>query len=401
MSGRVLVFNAGSSSLKYRLLDPVAGAVIASGIVERIGQPAGLASHRAAGETWSWEGPIRDYAAALDVVRARFVEAGAPLAEEHLIAVGHRVVHGGEAFAEPVIVDADVLATIRRLSVLAPLHNPGNAEGIERAMAAFPGVPEVAVFDTAFFRTLPAAAATYAIDTELAAAHQIRRYGFHGTSHDYVSTAAAAHLGRRRADINQIVLHLGNGASISAIRGGVAVETSMGLTPLEGLVMGTRSGDVDPGVLLHLQRSADMDLAAVDHLLNRRSGILGLAGVVDFRDLHRLLDEGDERAKLAFDVYCHRARKYIGAYLAVLGRADAVVFTAGVGENDPITRAAILDGLAGLGISVDADRNASPSHRARIISPDGSPTAVLVVPTDEELAIARQAAQLVSDTAPS
>jgi acetate kinase len=395
MSGRVLVFNAGSSSLKYRLLDPVTGVAAANGIVERIGQPTGSASHRAGGETWSWQGPIPDYAAALDVVRTQFIEADAPLDDEQLLAVGHRVVHGGDTFAEPVVVDDAVLATIRELSVLAPLHNPANAEGIERAMAVFPGVRQVAVFDTAFFRTLPAAAYTYAIDADVAAAHRIRRYGFHGTSHDYVSSAAASFLGRPRSELNLIVLHLGNGASISAIRGGAAAETSMGLTPLEGLVMGTRSGDLDPGVLLHLQRSAGLDLDEVDNLLNRRSGILGLAGVVDFRDLHRLVDEGDPNARLAFDVYCHRARKYIGAYLAVLGGVDAVVFTAGVGENDPVTRAAIVDGLDGLGIALDPDRNASPSSGARVISPEGSSVSVLVVPTDEELAIARQAAALV------
>jgi acetate kinase len=394
-TGRVLVLNAGSSSLKYRLLDSSSGEVSADGIVERIGEPSGHALHRAGGRTWSWAGPVADSAAALDVVRARFDEAGAPLSDEHLLAVGHRVVHGGDRFAEPVIVDAQVLAAIRQLSVLAPLHNPANAAGIERAMAVFPGVPQVAVFDTAFFRTLPPAAYTYAIDADLAAEHQVRRYGFHGTSHEYVSAAAAEYLGRPPGEVNQVVLHLGNGASISAVSGGRAVETSMGLTPLEGLVMGTRGGDIDPGALLHLQRSAGLGPAELDHLLNRRSGILGLAGVVDFRDLHRLIAAGDRRARLAFDVYCHRARKYVGAYLAVLGRVDAVVFTAGIGENDPLTRAGILEGLGGLGIAVDPDRNAAPSVGARTISPDGTPTAVLVVPTDEELAIARKSAALV------
>jgi acetate kinase len=390
-----LVLNAGSSSLKYRLLDPVSGAVSADGIVERIGQPGGRARHRAGGRTWSRDGRVADCAEALDVVRALFAQAGAPLAGEHLLAVGHRVVHGGDRFAEPVLVDAEVLAAIRELAVLATLHNPANAAGIERAMAVFPDVPQVAVFDTAFFRALPPAAYTYAIDAELAAAHRVRRYGFHGTSHEYVSAAAAEHLGRRLDELDQIVLHLGNGASISAVSGGRPVETSMGLTPLEGLVMGTRGGDIDPGALLHLQRSAGLGATELDELLNRRSGVFGLAGVVDFRDLHRLVASGDGRARLAFEVYCHRARKYVGAYLAVLGRVDAVVFTAGIGENDPITRAGILDGLSGLGIEVDPDRNAAPSERARTISPDGASTAVLVVPTDEELAIARKAAALV------
>ena len=263
----------------------------------------------------------------------------------------------------------------------------------------FPGIPQVAVFDTAFFRDLPPAAATYALDRKVAAQQQIRRYGFHGTSHQYVSRLVPQVLGRDAAELKQIVLHLGNGASASAVDGGVAVETSMGLTPLEGLVMGTRSGDVDPGVVFHLLRNAGMNADEVDDLLNRRSGVLGLSGVSDFRDLHRQIASGPAEAAadaaLALDVYCHRVRKYVGAYHAVLGGADVIAFTAGVGENDAVVRERIVAGLQPLGISLDPARNVARSAQARVISPDGSPVIVMVVPTNEELAIAQATLALV------
>ena len=392
---RVLVINSGSSSMKYQLVDVVAGTAVASGLIERIGQAAGHASHQFAGNRTEFDGEIPDHAAALRIMLQLFVDSGRPLRTTALTAVGHRVVHGGSVFGDPVLIDDEVLQQIRDLSSLAPLHNPANATGIEQAMAAFPGIPQVAVFDTAFFRTLPAAAYTYAIDRETAAAGQIRRYGFHGTSHQYVSGRVATVLGRHLGDFNQIVLHLGNGASVSAIRGGEAVETSMGLTPLEGLVMGTRSGDLDPGAILHLLRGG-LDVDELDALLNRRSGLLGLAGVSDFRDLGRLIEQGDADATIALDVYCHRVRKYIGAYIAVLGGVDVITFTAGVGENAADVRALILAGLERLGISVDADRNAVRSSDPRIISPEASPVTVMVVPTNEELAIARAAAELVA-----
>jgi acetate kinase len=395
MIGDTLVLNAGSSSLKFQLLAPESGEVTAHGIVERIGQPEGSARLDRDGGSLEWSGRVPDHAGALAAVQDLFHRAGIPLDGGQLRVVGHRVVHGGARFRRPVRIDAAVLQAIRELSVLAPLHNPANAAVIEGALAAFGSVPQVAVFDTAFFATLPPAAATYAIDRTVAEANQVRRFGFHGISHEYVSRRAAAALGRDPAELDQIVLHLGNGASASAIRGGQAVDTSMGLTPMEGLVMGTRGGDLDPGVLLHLQRSARMGTDDVDRLLNRESGIKGMAGVVDFRDLHRLIEQGDPDAALALDVYCHRARKYIGAYLAVLGRADTVVFTAGVGENDAIVRARITDGLAGLGIAVDPARNAAAARGPRVISPDGSAVTVMVVPTNEELAIARQALALL------
>jgi acetate kinase len=398
MSRVVLVINSGSSSMKYQLIDPAEGVAAATGLIERIGGD-GIATHKGAGETFSFAGPIPDHGSALTVMRQLFAEAGQPLTETPLVAVGHRVVHGGAVFGDPVIVDDAVLQQIRDLSLLAPLHNPANATGIERAMTAFPGIPQVAVFDTAFFRDLPAAAATYAIDRAVAKAQQIRRYGFHGTSHQFVSGLVPGLLGRESAGLKQIVLHLGNGASASAVRGGTAVETSMGLTPLEGLVMGTRSGDVDPGVVFHLLRNGGMDADQVDTLLNRRSGVFGLSGVNDFRDLHKLIASGPsdaaDDAALALDVYCHRVRKYVGAYHAVLGGADAIVFTAGVGENDAVVRARILQGLELLGISVDPARNAVRSSEPRVISPDGSAVTVLVVPTNEELAIARATVALI------
>jgi acetate kinase len=398
MTRVVLVINSGSSSMKYQLIDPAEAVAAATGLIERIGGD-GIATHKGAGETFSFAGPIPDHGSALTVMRQLFAEAGQPLTETPLVAVGHRVVHGGAVFGDPVIVDDAVLQQIRDLSLLAPLHNPANATGIERAMTAFPGIPQVAVFDTAFFRDLPAAAATYAIDRAVAKAQQIRRYGFHGTSHQFVSGLVPGLLGRESAGLKQIVLHLGNGASASAVRGGTAVETSMGLTPLEGLVMGTRSGDVDPGVVFHLLRNGGMDADQVDTLLNRRSGVFGLSGVNDFRDLHKLIASGPsdaaDDAALALDVYCHRVRKYVGAYHAVLGGADAIVFTAGVGENDAVVRARILQGLELLGISVDPARNAVRSSEPRVISPDGSAVTVLVVPTNEELAIARATVALI------
>jgi acetate kinase len=272
--------------------------------------------------------------------------------------------------------------------LLAPLHNPANATGIEQAMLAFPGTPQVAVFDTAFFRTLPPAAYTYAIDRTVARAHQVRRYGFHGTSHEYVSEQVALSLGRDPLVLNQIIAHLGNGASVSAVRGGVAVETSMGLTPLEGLVMGTRSGDVDPALGAYLCRVAGLDAAAYDKALNHTSGLKGLAGVSDLREIVQRREAGDPDAVLAFDVMTYRLRKYVGAYAAALGRVDAIVFTGGIGENSAAVRAAVLGGLGVLGVELDGAANAD-GEPERVVTTPGSRVAGLVVPTNEELEIAR------------
>ena len=380
MSGApVLVLNAGSSSLKYQLVVPETAEVQAKGIVERIGEPGS---------------PVADHAAAMQAMAKDLADAGVDLDTVGVRAVGHRVVHGGPEFTDPTVIDDKVLEEIRDLIPLAPLHNPGAVSGIEAARAEF-DVPHVAIFDTAFFSTLPAAAATYAIPSDLAQQYRIKRYGFHGTSHQYVSRAAAKLVGRDLGELDQIVLHLGNGCSASAVRGGVAIETSMGLTPLQGLVMGTRSGDVDPGLHTFLHNELGMTIAEIDTLLNKHSGLKGLAGVNDFRELEQRRTSGNEAAQRAFEVYVHRLKHYVGAYLALLGRLVVLSFTAGVGENVPTIRSAVADGLDSLGFQVDPELNDIPSKDARVISPDRAPITVAVVPTNEELAIAQDTAALL------
>jgi acetate kinase len=393
VSGPVLVLNSGSSSLKYQFLDPGSGARLATGSVERIGEEAADLTHGSGGSVHRRALRLPSHEDALTTVIAAFDEHGPALASVGVAAVGHRVVMGGREFSGPALIDDHVTAAIEALCPLAPLHNPANLAGIRVARRLLPGIPHVAVFDTSFFHDLPAAAATYAIDREVADAHGIRRYGFHGTSHRYVSERTAELLGRPLGELRQVVLHLGNGASASAIDGGRPVDTSMGLTPLEGLVMGTRSGDLDPAVALHLQRQG-LTLDEVDALLNRRSGMQGLAGHNDLREVHRRIAAGDAAAQLALEVYTRRIRKYIGAYAAVMGGLDAVTFTAGVGEHDAVVRARATEGLGFLGIEVDADRNGPDGAGERVISPDGAPVAVLVVPTDEELVIARDTVSL-------
>ena len=400
-----LVVNSGSSSFKYQLLDMNAETVLASGLVERIGAAVGSASHTvtAAGmgategavpavldATYTRDLPIPDHTAGFAVMLDAFAENGPSLDDRPPVAVGHRVVHGGARFFEPTVITPPVEIDIEELSVLAPLHNPANLAGIVAAKRAFPGVPHVAVFDTAFHQTLPPAAHTYAIDAELAASHRIRRYGFHGTSHKFVSEAAAAFVGRPLSELRQIVFHLGNGASVTAVDGGRSVDTSMGLTPLEGLVMGTRSGDLDPAVLFQLSRRAGMSTDQLDDLLNKRSGLQGLAGVSDMRDVQAGVERGDAASILAFDVYIHRLRAYAGAYLAQLGGADVISFTAGVGENSPAVRAGAVATLGFAGVELDASRNEARRRGIRIVSADSSRVTVLVVPTNEELEIARQ-----------
>ncbi|WP_214105113.1 acetate kinase [Acrocarpospora catenulata] len=377
----VLVLNTGSSTIKYQLLDMTERKRLATGLADRIGQPDGRLVHN--GEELTAQG-FPDHESGLRAMLDAFAERGPSL--DGVVAVGHRVVHGGSVFSGPVLVDDEVEKDIEALIPLAPLHNTANLEGIRVARRAFPGLPQVAVFDTAFHQTLPPQAYTYAVPPEWG----VRKYGFHGTSYAYVSRRAAEFLARPYGETNMIVLHLGNGASAAAIQGGRSVDTSMGLTPLAGLVMGTRSGDVDPGVLSYLGRTAGMSLPEIDSALNRASGMLGLCGAGDMREVWRLVDEGSPQARLAVDVYAHRLRSYIGAYYAVLGRVDAVVFTAGVGENDARTRELALTGLDRLGIAVDPARNAAHAREPRRISPDGAEVAVLVVPTDEEVEIAEQ-----------
>jgi acetate kinase len=393
------VLNSGSSSVKFQLIDPDSGVSLADGMVERIGEDASSASLTVREQEATRDERVADHEAGLRTAFDLFEEAGTHLDTVGLIAVGHRVVHGGPDLYRPTLVDDALIGKLEELAPLAPLHNPPAVLGIQVARKALPDLPHVAVFDTAFFHDLPTAAATYAIDRDIAERWHIRRYGFHGTSHQYVSEQAAGFLDVPLGRLSQIVLHLGNGASASAIVGGRPVDTSMGLTPMEGLVMGTRSGDIDPGIITYLWRTANMSVEDIESMLNRRAGVLGLGGETDFRVLHQRIESGpssdQEAAQLAYDVYIHRLRKYIGAYLALLGTADVITFTAGVGENDAAVRRDALSGMAALGIELDEHLNASPARAARRISADDSPTTVLVVPTNEELAIARACVAVV------
>jgi acetate kinase len=426
----VLVVNSGSSSFKYQLIEMDTEMTLASGLVERIGELMGTSNHTVfapaepiliaakadasvvsvagtdaspvragvlesapvamTAHEFARELPIENHTAGFAVMLEAFALNGPSLTLHAPVAVGHRVVHGGARFHEPTIVTEQVKRDIDELSALAPLHNPGALQGIVAAVAAFPAVPHVAIFDTAFHQTLPPEAFTYAVDVDLAEQYRVRRYGFHGTSHGFVARSGAEFLNRAPEDLNQIVLHLGNGGSVCAVRAGKSVETSMGMTPLEGLVMGTRSGDVDPGVLFHLNRRAGLSIDDLDTLLNRGSGLLGLTGHGDMRDVIVAADAGDGPSQLAIDVYVHRLKHYIGAYYAQLGRVDVISFTAGVGENNAMIRARALDGLEALGIRIDPVRNASKQRGPRRISADDSVVTVLVFPTNEELEIARQ-----------
>ncbi len=370
----VFVVNSGSSSLKYQLIDLKTGESRLSGLIERIGEPDSF---------------IADHSEGMSVVLAKLGEV------DDLVAVGHRVVHGGSEFDGPTLITAEVEREIDALSRLAPLHNPANLLGIRAAKKALPQVPHVAVFDTAFHQSMAPAAYTYAIDKDIARAYKVRRYGFHGTSHKYVSEQAAIMLGKPLGAVRSIILHLGNGASVTAVDGGKSVDTSMGLTPLQGLVMGTRSGDIDPAVLVHLNRAAGMSISELDTLLNKQSGLLGLTGMGDMRDVQDAAINGNEEAELALQVWRHRIRHYIGAYFAQLGGLDALVFTAGIGENNALLRRRALAGLSHLGIEIDNDRNELSSRAARVISPAGARVTVMVIPTNEELEIARQVESLV------
>lgn len=387
----VLVVNSGSSSLKYRLLDMASETVLASGLVERIGERMGRVRHDGPSGRHEDERRVADHDAAFEAMIAGF-EAHGPSLEAHPpVAVGHRVVQGGRRFFGPTIVDDAVERDIEELIPLAPLHNQANLAGVRGARKAFPDLPHVTVFDTAFHTTMPDAASLYALDRATAERYRIRKYGAHGTSHRFVAAETARFLGRPLEELRIIVLHVGNGASACAVRGGISVETSMGMTPLEGLVMGTRTGDIDPAVLFHLHRQAGLDVDQLDDLVNRRSGLLGLTGSGDLRDVTERAAQGDQLAKTGLEVYAHRIRHYVGAYMAQLGGADAVVWTAGVGENAADVRALALEGLEDVfGIELDEAANAERSDQARRISTAGSKVEVLVIPTNEELEIARQ-----------
>lgn len=393
MSQPILLLNCGSSSIKYQLLDPDVGAPQALGIVQRIGQPVSTITHEVGEAEYHDERPFANHTEAVAAVVAMFRAHGPDLAD--VTAVGHRVVHGGSKLVHSTLIDDNVVAQLEELSGLAPLHNPPAVAGIRAAQEVLPDVPHVAIFDTAFFSTLPAAAYTYAIDYDTATRFGVRKYGFHGTSHSFVSKEAATFLGRPIAETRIIVCHLGNGASISAVDGGIAVDTSMGLTPLQGLVMGTRSGDVDPGLHTYLARNG-MTHEEIDDLLNKRSGMGGMCGYTDMRDVAAQIEAGDERSRLALDVYVHRLISYIGAYMAVLGGCDALVFTAGVGENAAHVRRLVVDRLAGLGFELDVQANLVRSREPREISTPASAVRVLVVPTNEELAMARETVAVIA-----
>ncbi|MEO7069882.1 MAG: acetate kinase [Nostocoides sp.] len=368
----VLVVNAGSSSLKYQLVEPESGRTTATGLIER----------------------VTDHRAALEKALSDLAATGHVLDAAHLLAIGHRVVHGGSRFSEPVVIDERVRTAIAELATLAPLHNPANLYAIEATTAAFPGIAQVAVFDTAFHQTIPPDAHTYAVPTAWRHDYHVRRYGFHGTSIAYVSRRVADLLGLPPEDVNLVVLHLGNGCSACAVRGGRSVETSMGLSPLEGLVMGTRSGDVDPALGAYLSRAAGVDSAAYDLALNTASGLLGLAGVSDFREVTSRRATGDEAAGLAFDVVVHRLVKYVGAYAAVLGRVDAIVFTGGIGEHSAELREAVLGRLGVLGVELDARANVAARGES-CVTTGASRVSGWVVPTNEELEIARACVKLL------
>lgn len=380
----VLVINSGSSSLKYQVRDVAAGSVLAEGLIEKIGMGTGGDGD---GEI---EGP-RDHAEALEQVDAAIHQE---LGDLELAAVGHRVVHGGERFAEPVLIDSEITRAIERLNPLAPLHNPANVLGIRAISKKWPDMPQVAVFDTAFHRTLPEHAWRYAVPDELYTNHGIRRYGFHGTSHEYVTHRAAALLDVPVQEFDGVIAHLGNGASVTAIQGGHSVDTSMGFTPLEGLVMGTRSGDLDPSILVFLGRHG-WTPEDIDSMLNRESGLKGLAGNNDMRSVVQAAGGGDAKASMALEVTSYRLAKYIGGYHVAVGGAKALVFTAGIGENSPQFRALVADKLGALGITLDAGLNGQRSKEPRVISTAESAIPVLVVPTDEERAIAEATAAVV------
>ena len=380
----VLVINSGSSSLKFQVRDVAAGSILTEGLIERIGMSNG---GQGDGEV---VGPA-DHAEALEQVDAAIHEV---LGDRQLDAVGHRVVHGGERFGEPVLIDNEITRAIERLNPLAPLHNPANVLGIRAITKKWPDMPQVAVFDTAFHRSLPEHAWRYAVPDELYTNHGIRRYGFHGTSHEYVTHQAAALLDVPLAEFDGVIAHLGNGASVTAIRGGRSVDTSMGFTPLEGLVMGTRSGDLDPSILVFLARTG-WNAEDLDSLLNRESGLKGLAGNNDMRSVVEASEAGDARAAAALAVTSYRLAKYVGGYHVAVGGAKALVFTAGIGENSHQFRALVGERLGALGIELDAALNSERSKEPRVISNAASRIPVLVVPTDEERAIAEATAAVV------
>jgi len=402
---KTLVINSGSSSLKFQLLDMKDESLLATGIVERIGERTGTLSctlhpGRTGEQKIEIEETIPDHHRGMLMVGDVLCdgENGVIRSRDEIGVVGHRVVHGGERFHEPTVISDEVIDAITEHIPLAPLHNPANLDGIVVARQLFPDIPQVAVFDTAFHQSIPDWAHMYALPYELYEKHRVRRYGFHGTSHKFVAGECARLMGKELTQTNLVTIHLGNGSSMTAIENGKSVDTTLGMTPLEGLVMGTRSGDMDPAIHAFLHRTSGMDIEEIDTMLNKQSGLKGLCGYNDMRDIHAAIDNGDERARLALDVQTYRNKKYIGAFLAVLGRVDALVFTAGIGENDYIVRERSLRGLESFGIELDCEKN---QQRVKVPTPLHTPTSTIqiwVIPTNEELAIARESISVLKGT---
>jgi acetate kinase len=399
---KILVINTGSSSIKYQLFDMNAQRILASGVAERIGESKGVLTHESVlsnGEIVKkvQEGMIADHSQGLNRIADLLIDPDHGVIQDisEIAAVGHRVVHGGEMFRSPTIIDEKVIAAIKENIPLAPLHNPPNLMGIEVARSIFPDSPQVAVFDTAFHQTIPMVSFLYAIPFELYEKHRIRRYGFHGTSHAYVAERTADYMERPLDELNLITIHLGNGASMAALKNGRCVDTTMGMTPLAGLVMGTRSGDVDPALPFFLAEHLGMSVKDIDELLNKDSGLKGICGSNDMREVIEKEEAGDDRARIALELYCYRIKKYIGAYLAALERLDGLVFTAGIGENSPYIRERCCRGLHKLGIDIDLGRNNETGEGIREISSPESEVKILVVPTNEELKIAQETKKVI------
>ncbi|MGM0419370.1 MAG: acetate/propionate family kinase [Bacillota bacterium] len=396
---KILVLNSGSSSIKYQLFNMEDENVIAKGIVERIGIEDSLLEHEVDGNEIVIEEDIPNHGKGIEMVIDALLDDDYGVLEnmDEINAVGHRVVHGGEKFANSTRITDEVVAKMEEVSDLAPLHNPPNIAGIKVCQELMPGTPQVGVFDTAFHQSMPAKAYTYALPYEYYKKYGVRRYGFHGTSHRYVAQRAAELLDEPLAESKIITCHLGNGASVAAVKNGKSVDTSMGLTPLEGLVMGTRCGDIDPAIVPFLQEKEDLSSKEIDNIMNKESGLLGISGISnDSRDIQEAAAEGDERAQLAEAVFNYRVKKYIGAYTAAMGGVDAIVFTAGIGENAKEIRAGILEGLEYLGFELDEEANNKRGKEIEI-SQAGSKTKVFVIPTNEELVIARDTAEILSN----
>ena len=394
---RILVLNSGSSSIKFQLFAMDTKTSLASGLVEQIGSNSSRAVLKANGETYEIKRFIKDHHDGLEAMNELFVTSHTLHDLSELDGIGHRIVHGGESFFSSMIVDESVIKKIEEISPLAPLHNPGHLAGIKNAMKESKNVPHVVVFDTVFHQSMPEYAYRYALPYDVCKTHHIRKYGFHGTSHRYVCKQAAKMLGIEFDKFNAISLHLGNGASACAVQNGKSIDTSMGLSPLEGLIMGTRSGDMDPAVVIYLLNIGVLKWNEIDNFLNKKSGLFGICGSSDMREVVAKMQD-DERAKLAFEMFCYRVKKYIGSYYAILGRVDALIFTGGIGENAPNTRQKICDDLKHLGIHINHDLNFQDLRGERCIDGDDAKIKTLIIPTNEELEIAIETARVIKES---